>query len=252
MSKKKLSPSEQHVWEYMTTNVKEIPKMTLNSVAMDANVSNATVIRTLQKKGYKGYPDFKLSLDTKNTNISHNIFENYSYDIKQIILRNEREVIGTLNNIKIHEFQIAAKLIIDATRVIVFAQGFSAYIAEEIRTKLTFNGHHVIFFSDPDFITSFSDKLTDKDIILFISLSGETKEYKAVFKNIKDLNIKTIAITVNNNSFLSQHATVSLVGYREVGRTYPDYDVMSRLPLEIICRILIHILSVKPPTTITH
>ena len=58
----KLSDSEQYLWNYIERNIIEIPNYSIAELSVEAAVSTATIVRTLKKKGYSGYADFKYKL----------------------------------------------------------------------------------------------------------------------------------------------------------------------------------------------
>ena len=59
---KKLTETEEYTWQYITRDFNEIGKLNISELSQAINVSNATIIRTLKKKGYGGF----LFLDAKN------------------------------------------------------------------------------------------------------------------------------------------------------------------------------------------
>ena len=93
--------------------------------------------------------------------------------------------------------------------------------------------------TDPEIIKSISRKLTKKDSVIFVSLNGETKELVTAAKNCYDAEIGSILVTANHSSTLKDYCEINLVGFKSEGSYFPDYEVQSRLPLQIIARILL-------------
>lgn len=56
---KKLSDSEQYVWDFIQENIQNIPNYSIVKLSELANVSTATIVRTMKKKGYEGFTAFK-------------------------------------------------------------------------------------------------------------------------------------------------------------------------------------------------
>jgi DNA-binding MurR/RpiR family transcriptional regulator len=84
-----------------------------------------------------------------------------------------------------------------------------------------------------------SKHLKKTDIVIFVSLNGETEELVDAAQNCYQKEIGTIAITTNKESPLSHLCELVLVGFKSEISFFPDYEVRSRLPLSVIARILL-------------
>ncbi len=97
----KLSESEKYLWDFIQSHILEIPSYSIVKLSEYANVSTATVVRTMKKKGYEGFTSFKHSLKEKeNTNINFAALDKVDEGIKTAILKNEQEVIRTINMVE--------------------------------------------------------------------------------------------------------------------------------------------------------
>ncbi|WP_258008049.1 SIS domain-containing protein, partial [Tetragenococcus halophilus] len=85
-----------------------------------------------------------------------------------------------------------------------------------------------------NFYKSFRD-----DVVIFISLNGETKELVTAAKNCYQLEIGTILLTASRHSSLINFVEIPFVGFKSEGSFFPDYEVRSRLPLTILARVLL-------------
>ncbi|MBP4154634.1 SIS domain-containing protein, partial [Acinetobacter baumannii] len=88
-------------------------------------------------------------------------------------------------------------------------------------------------------IKNISRKLSKDDIVIFVSLNGETKELITAAENCYKAEIGTILLTANRHSSLMEHIEIPFVGFKSEGSFFPDYEVRSRLPLSILARILL-------------
>ena len=201
----KLSETEQYLWDYIESHILEVPNYSIVKLSEQANVSTATIVRTMKKKGYEGFTAFK-----------HHLKEQENKNIEDAIQK-----------IKF------------ADRVFLFARGFSEMIGQEMMVKFQLTGKNCQMHTDPEIIKNISRKLTKQDIVIFISLNGETKELVVAAKNCYDAEIGSILLTANNTSSLMNYCEIALVGFKSEGSYFPDYEVRSRLPLQIIARILL-------------
>lgn len=61
----KLSESEQFLWRFIEAHILDIPDYSIIKLSELANVSTATIVRTMKKKGYEGFTSFKHHLKEK-------------------------------------------------------------------------------------------------------------------------------------------------------------------------------------------
>lgn len=236
----KLSDSEKYLWEFIEKNIGEIPNYSIIKLSEEANVSTATIVRAMKKKGYEGFTSFKYHLkDNKNTNINFSIMSEIDENIKQVIIKNEQEVIRTLNMLDIGNIEDAIQKIHASNRVLIFARGFSEMIAEEMTVKFQLADKYCQLHTDPNIIRIISKRLTKDDVVIFVSLNGETKELVTAAQNCYEREVGTIAITANQHSSLMEFIEIPFFGYKSEGSLFPDYEVRSRLPLSVIARILL-------------
>lgn len=236
----KLSETEKYLWSFITKNITEIPNLSIVKLSELANVSTSTIVRTMKKKGYEGFTAFKHHLkDEKNTTINFSNVDKIDSDIKKSILKNEQEVIRTINMINTGMIEDAIQRIKISERIIIFARAFSELIAEEMKMKFQLAGKYCELHTDPNIIKKMSQHLKKTDIVIFVSLNGETPELVYAAKNCYDKEIGTIVITTNSDSTLAELCELTLVGFKSEISFFPDYEVRSRLPLSVIARILL-------------
>lgn len=117
---------------------------------------------------------------------------------------------NTLNSLKVgidKNFIAATKEIYTGTgRVVVTGIGKSALIAQKIVATLNSTGTPAIFMHAADAIHGDLGMVTNQDIILCISKSGETPEIKVLVPLLKHLGSQLIGMVSNQQSYLAQQA----------------------------------------------
>lgn len=241
-----LSNSEKFLLDYINDNLDEVVDLSIVKLSEDANVSTATVVRTMKKLGFEGYTAFKHHLKSLN---EHNPkFENIDQadkKIREAILKNEQEVIRTIQMIDSGTIEDAIQSIHAAERVMLFARGFSEMIANEMNVKFQLMDKYSEFHNDPNIIRIISQRLSITDVVIFISLNGETEELVEAAKNCMEKGIRTITLTANASGSLLKYSTLSFVGFKSPMSYFPDYEVRSRLPLQVIARILMDAYAIR-------
>jgi len=235
-----LSDSEKFLFDYMKNNSELLPSMSITSLSKVSSSSTGTIIRCVKKLGFDGYSEFKHALksDFNTATYTDNIL-GIDQAIKQVIKKNELEVLNTISLLDISEIEMAVRKIFDAQKVYLFAREFSAKVASEINVKLQLMQKNAELHSDPNIIELISRKIRDTDLAILVSLTGNTSHLIEACKNFKIQNVPIILITANAESTLSQMCDIVLQGYKAPESLLPEYDVRSRLPLEVISRILI-------------
>lgn len=131
----------------------------------------------MKKKGYEGFTAFKHHLkDEQQTTINFANVEKIDGEIKRSILKNEQEVIRTLNMIHTGVIEDAIQKIKSSERILIFARGFSELIAEEMKIKFQLTDKYCELHTDPNIIKTMSKHLKKTDSVIFVSLNGETEE----------------------------------------------------------------------------
>ena len=205
-----------------------------------ANVSTATIVRATKKMGYSGYTDFRQSLLVQNKdNSQYKNLEKVDRDIKKAVLKNKYEVDNTLQALNVGTIEDAIQKIQNAENIYIFARGFSEFIAQEMLVKLQLLGKNCVLSFDPNIIVTMSKRIKREDLVIIITLNGETKELVQGAKNAFENGVSTITITTNESSSITKYSEMVLLGYKSQTSYFPDYEVRSRLPLQVISRILL-------------
>lgn len=119
----------------------------------------------------------------------------------------EATAIAKLSNLIDNEFAEAVLSIYNTTgRVVVTGIGKSANIATKIVATLNSTGTPAIFMHAADAIHGDLGTITEEDVVVCISKSGDTPEIKVLVPFIQSRGNKIIAITSNRDSFLGQRA----------------------------------------------
>lgn len=128
----------------------------------------------------------------------------------------EAKAISNLSHLIDTEFAEAILQIYhNSGRVVVSGIGKSANIATKIVATLNSTGTPAIFMHAADAIHGDLGTITENDIVVCISKSGDTPEIKVLVPFIQNRGNKIIAITSNRDSFLGQRADYVLHAYIE-------------------------------------
>lgn len=244
MATKDLSISELHAWSYIQENPEKVTKMSIVQLSQETNVSTATIVRALQKMGYHGFSSFRDHLLQQGAN-QYSVLNNADDAVRSVISKNEIEMKNTLSNLDLSIIDKSISITQTASIIYIFARGLSESIAKEIMVKLQLTGKYVEFFSDPNIIRTIAKTISSSATVIFISLNGETQELVDAAKQLKKNQISTITFTTNSSGSLLRYTELNYIGYKSKTNYFPDYEVRSRLPLQIMARIFCDAYSVR-------
>ncbi|MEX2784014.1 MurR/RpiR family transcriptional regulator [Streptococcus sp. H49] len=235
-----LTDTETYIWNYINNHFDYVTHLTISELSEILSVSNASVTRTLKKKGYAGFSAFKHEIQNKNRDSLHIIDNQHmTADTKQSIIKNYQEVIRTLNMIDADVLEQAIAAIKKAQRIMIFARGFSEMTGSEMLIKFQLSQKYCELHTDPNIIRPVSKRLKPEDLVIFISLNGETAALVDAAKNCRQNQIKSILISANPSGSLAKFTDYQLFGFKSELSYFPDFEVHSRLPLAILSRIVL-------------
>lgn len=209
LKKYKLSDLEAKVLEHMIAHQDEIANSTLTEFAKHCFVSTATVSRTCKKLGYKGYLEFQYAYsDYKKA--ANGSLENYSgtNDYLNKVIQDMNASVDAFKEGKIRE--IVDQLLVSEI-VEIFGVGRTYSVCREGATKLTFAGRIASARSDWDEQRSTAKYLSEKDLAILVSISGETQEIITCAQILKENNVPTIGIIGSNQTTLEGLTACSII-----------------------------------------
>jgi len=129
----------------------------------------------------------------------------------QAVVRTEQEAISLLLNRIDHHFAKACDLLIDCQgRIVVIGMGKSGHIGNKIAATLASTGSPAFFVHPGEASHGDLGMITNKDVVIALSNSGETSEITSLLPVIKRLNVPLISLTGNPISTLANFADVNL------------------------------------------
>lgn len=165
--------------KYNVNNYSEIIDISIIKLSKNANISTSTIDRCMKKLDYKGFIDFKYQIASKDANkfsepLKH--LERIDSQIQAAIVKNQEEVDKTIRylNYTIIEDDILA--IKYSKKISILARGFSEHISNKMTIKLQLLNKHTAEHNDPNIIKIKAESFNQDDLVIFISLNGETEE----------------------------------------------------------------------------
>ncbi|WNS78894.1 MurR/RpiR family transcriptional regulator [Domibacillus sp. DTU_2020_1001157_1_SI_ALB_TIR_016] len=212
----RLSAKEKKVADYILQNPEKIIHITINELAEDLHVADATVFRFCKRIGFKGYQAMKIALASEIMEPIQQIHEEISENddektiTKKIFQSNIQTLENTLHLLNENALHQAVSLLLHAAKIEFYGVGGSMVIAMDAYHKFIRTGIKAFSFVDSHYQLMSASQLTEKDVAVVISHSGTNKDTINILKTAKKNGAKTIGITGYPKSFIGQNVDVAL------------------------------------------
>jgi RpiR family transcriptional regulator, carbohydrate utilization regulator len=212
----KFSEKEKKIANYILEKPELVIHRTINEVAEDLNIADATVFRFSKHIGFKGFQAMKIALASEITTPIRTITEEtIKKDTEEALIEktfksNIRTLQNTILTLDGNSIKNAIDLILHSKRIEFYGTGGSSIVAMDAFQKFISIGIRAFAFIDTHFQLMSASKLTKDDLAIFISHSGSNNDTLKILKIVNEIGAKTIGITSNPNSPISLNVDVTL------------------------------------------
>lgn len=212
-----LSQSEKKVADYILENFEATIRMTLADVAQGSGVSDATVLRFCRSLGYERWLGFKIDLTKMAPQPAAQILDDVTEDdppglIARKVFNNSMNALGdTLAVFDDENFANAVQLLAEANKILIVGVGTSGPMANEMQNRLMRLGVNCNVQTDSYLQIMESALLGPDDVVVVISQTGDSQDPLRTASLVKAKGCKTIVITGNTGSKLTEYADVVLL-----------------------------------------
>ncbi|PFG57726.1 RpiR family transcriptional regulator [Vibrio sp. ES.051] len=221
-----LTASLQRIADFVLEHPENIATLSTSELANACGVGEASLIRFCKKLGYSGYHEFKMLLAVS-------LAKNHAHEpgllSSEIDLNDEMPLVADKLQMIIQQVLSETRALLDfrtlravserisnAESIIFVGVGSSGITAEEAKNKLMRIGLNVDAISNNHFMYMKASLLSEQDVVVAISHSGESPETIKTLAIAKESGAFTVALTHNSQSGICGHADeVLLNGNRE-------------------------------------
>ncbi len=210
-----LQPAERRVAELIVGEADAVVEWTAQELADRAGVGRATVVRTCQTVGYRGYPQLRVALAAElgsgpgESAVDHGpgVLGRMRGEIDRVAA----SLPALASLLDADAVDDAVRLAASARRLLVLANGLSSPIAGDLAMRLTASGRSAEFIADAIAQQIAARHLTADDVCLVVSGSGANEASLRVATAAARGGATVIALTSFASSALTEVATLSLV-----------------------------------------
>jgi DNA-binding MurR/RpiR family transcriptional regulator len=215
-----LNPSEQKAASYILQQPERMIELSIAQLAEESGSSQAAIVRLCKSMGVKGYQDLKLKVagDLQQGQAAVHAGgyqeirpgESVENVIQFVSSNNVQSILDTVKVLDSSVVEHAVVALDRAQRIYFYGIGASNLIALDAQQKFLRISKTALAFPDPHVQLTASVTLTESDVAVGISYSGETKPVIAALRTAKERGATTISITKYGHTSLSALADYPL------------------------------------------
>jgi RpiR family transcriptional regulator, repressor of rpiB and als operon len=211
-----LTPLESRVVERILSRRDFGTGTSLKTVADDAGVSEAMIVKIAKKLGFDGFKDFRAGLVDYNRLPTADLHQELAPDdsdaeIARKVFRTSIQALEeTLSILDPRAFERAADMIFHARQRDFYGIGGSAQIARDVAHKFLRIGVRTSVFDDAHMMLMSAALLGEGDVAIAFSHSGSTTAVLEALELARRRGARTIALTNYSTSPLASIADVVL------------------------------------------
>jgi RpiR family transcriptional regulator, glv operon transcriptional regulator len=228
-----LNENDLHILNYITNNKKIASSLSINDLAKRCNISKSSLLRFTRKLGFSGYSEFRYYVKWEIESRKGDVNER---QITQVLIQ---DIETTIKNINIDQIDMICKVLYTAGRIFLYGTGYSQMnVARELQKVFMAINEYLYILYDNEQMESIMEDLNSEDVVIIISLSGNSKILVPIMKQLNAKNITVISITRLKSNYLSSMATHNLYVTVSSVPTPIGKDITSFIPFYIIGEVL--------------
>lgn len=198
-----LTSAEKKVADYVIIHQRDTQYMSISELAEACGVAEATVSRFARRLGYKGFNAFKLAV--ANTTAGRSSSNPLSGEIspedsvadmcQKLYAANVNAMEQTLGLIRPEALRAAGDLLSAAGKVLCMGQGGSMVIAQEAAHLFSTAFGNYFSICDSHMQTMAAAQMGERDVILYFSYSGATRDMLEIARLARARRTKVILVT---------------------------------------------------------
>ncbi|GEN86111.1 MurR/RpiR family transcriptional regulator [Oceanobacillus sp. FSL W8-0428] len=201
-----LSENDKFILNYILQNKEICQYMNVSELAQRSTSSPASIVRLSKKLGYSGFSELKYQLKSEIDEESQINFDTSTYLDE---LQNDINI--TVKLFKQTDLSEQFALIHKSNNVYAYATGTAQknMLNELNRYMLSINKNLIIIpsYSELEMVSSLS---SDVDLLIIVSLSGDTNDLEHPLRMLKMKNIPILSITDIKNNKLANYSPNNL------------------------------------------
>ena len=226
-----LSDNDLYVIKVIHDNIDDMKVMKIQELAELSHISISSIHRLAKKLGFDGYSDLKsyIKLNDAAGEDTQDLMELLEHDIKQ-----------TLKHLDQLNFDRLNRMIDEAPFIYIYGTGTAQLeVANDVQRQLLSLYKRSMVLKNEGELMNGIEQLADGEILLIISLSGETKNFEDIIHLIKARNVQYISVTTLKDNLLAQNAMFNIYVNSTPFYLFNGINNSSFLPYHIVFDVIL-------------
>ena len=191
-----LNENDIYIWNYISKHRDVCHNLTITELAEKCNVSHTTIMRFSKKLSLKGFSELKFHLKLEQETITQQETE-----CVDTIVLSYHKFIEDMKNLNCNEI---CHKISKAKNIYIFSTGvLQSTVSIEMRRIFLNAGIAMHMFNDKHESEMLLNVVTKDDLVIIISLSGNSSTAVTLVQNLKMMSVPTLSITELSKNKLS-------------------------------------------------
>lgn len=210
------SDKEKQIADYMLQNPETIVHSTINQVADQLSLADATVFRFCKRLGFKGYQAMKIALASDIIEPIEDIHETIQENdteaevMSKVFQSNKNALTYTQEVLDESTVRQAVQYLLEASELHFYGSGGSGVTAQDGQHKFMRTGLPSHAYTDAHWQVMAASQLKPDDVAIVISHSGANEDVLEAMDVAKEQGARIIAITSYAKTPISQKADLTL------------------------------------------
>ncbi|WP_298785122.1 MurR/RpiR family transcriptional regulator [uncultured Marinococcus sp.] len=210
------SDKEKQIADYMLQNPETIVHSTINQVADQLSLADATVFRFCKRLGFKGYQAMKIALASDIIEPIEDIHETIQENdteaevMSKVFQSNKNALTYTQEVLDESTVRQTVQYLLEASELHFYGSGGSGVTAQDGQHKFMRTGLPSHAYTDSHWQVMAASQLKPNDVAIVISHSGANEDVLEAMDVAKEQGARIIAITSYAKTPISQKADLTL------------------------------------------
>lgn len=190
------SENDRYICQFILENRKKCWRYTIDEFAAACHVSKTMLVRFSQKLGLPGFGELKAALRLESQEIMKEpgllmdtVVSSYHKMVDEISRKNLNSLFDQMNR---------------AERILVYGSGYAqARVASELKRIFLPARKTILHVHGHDMIPALTRMVTEKDLVVIISLSGESEAVISLAEKLRLKQVPALSITGMSNNRLA-------------------------------------------------
>ncbi|MCF1685687.1 MurR/RpiR family transcriptional regulator [Tetragenococcus halophilus] len=218
-----LNENDQHISQYIINHEEECKRLSITQLAEATLTSKSSILRFTQKLGFSGYSEFKYALKQQNT---------YHTEESSFVAMQQEDLLQTAKLFNQQNITPALQAFDQAQSIYCYGTGWGQrdVLQNFMRSVIPLQRFPIHLQSQKELSLVLNGSITEKDLMIILSLSGENKPQESILNQMKLKKIPLLSITNMSRNRLASKATYNLY-YQSTEIGESTDEIFSMMPL---------------------